>query len=201
MCASRKLGLVGWAKRKRAHVYVAYGWRSWARSCAPLPNLRHRHWDEHGRIRDSERDDAAVVPEAPLHGVRDTAKYSAIMPSGADGLARHNPVQWANRASGDNDVEISAGPGAAGLAGGRASQIGAEDRGRTSRSLCADRAYRGRQAGLLNEMRNPAGAAPAASGGAEASAAAGRRARTGDAAERHFRLVLRPQVMRPRPLR
>jgi len=37
-------------------------------------------------------------------------------------------VLWANRASGDNDVEISAGPGAAGLAGGRGSQVGAEHR-------------------------------------------------------------------------
>ena len=41
----------------------------------------------------------------------------------------------------------------------------------------------------------------AAAGGTEGGAAACRRAGAGDAAERRFRLVLRPQVMGPRPLR
>src|SRR5204862_886986 len=87
---------------------------------------------------------------------------------------------------------ISAGPSADRLAGRGAGQANPKSRGGASGPLRADRAYRGRQAGLLHEMRESAGAAPAAAGGTEGGAAACRGA--GDAAEWRFRLVLRPQV-------
>src|SRR5262245_49700860 len=100
---------------------------------------------------------------------------------------RFNGANWV---LGDNDVEISAGPVADGLTGGRAGQIDAEGHSGASGPLRPDRADRGRQAGLLHEMRESSGAASAlAAGGTEGGAAACRRARAGSAAERHFRLV------------
>src|SRR5262245_31341743 len=99
---------------------------------------------------------------------------------------------------GDNDVEISAGPAPDRHARGGADQASAEEFSGASGPLRADRADRGRQAGLFHEMREPAGTAGAsAAGGTEGGAASGsRRAGAGGAAKRHFRLVLRPQVMR-----
>src|SRR3954452_1729283 len=64
--------------------------------------------------------------------------------------------------SGDNDVEISAGPSADRLAGRGAGQAGPKNIGGASGPLRADRADRGRQAGLLHEMREFAGTASAA---------------------------------------
>src|SRR3954453_4173901 len=96
--------------------------------------------------------------------------------------------------SGDNDVEISAGPSADRCAGGGAGQADPKNIGGASGPLRADRADRRRQAGLLHEMRDSAGPASAAAGGTEGGAAARRRAGARDAAERRFRLVLRPQV-------
>src|SRR5438477_12196847 len=102
----------------------------------------------------------------------------------------------------DKDVKISAGPSADRLAGRGASQVDAQGHGGASRPLCPDRADRGWQAGLLHEMREPAGTAFApAAGGTEGGARAGRRAGAGGSAERPFRLVLRPPVRGARYLR
>src|SRR6266568_7942860 len=94
----------------------------------------------------------------------------------------------------DNDVEISAGPSADRHAGRGAGQVDSKNLGGASRPLRADRAHRGWQAGLLHEVREPAGTACAtATGGTKGGA--GGRAGAGGAPKRHSRLVLRPQMM------
>ena len=100
---------------------------------------------------------------------------------------RFNAGQMAHRFSGPTDEEARSCNSPDRIARLGASEIGTQGRDRARRSLRADRADRRRQAGLLDEVRQSAGAAATAAAGRDQGGAA---SGAGSAAKRNFRLVL-----------
>jgi hypothetical protein len=105
------------------------------------------------------------------------------------GLPKANPVQWHNpvglREKTDEEAGICNSPGRFPRLG--ANEIVTQEHDRARGPLCADRPHRRPQTGVLDEVRQFAGAtAAAAAGGSRAGAASA----AGGTTKRNFRLVL-----------